>query len=107
MYMFLCGVVKSHHAATAPRPSTASTIPLCSSQRKPVVVSFPQTQSHQLLVYPVVYFWPKRANDVFAGRCSLPKFLRFQIQVPVLPRPDRFVKGVLKSDEIVKRSSAV
>jgi len=79
----------------------------CAPQRKPIVIRFPQTQAHQLLIHTIINFRPKRAHDVLAGRRCAAKIFRFQIQMTILPRFQRFMNRVIQRNEIIKRSSTL
>src|SRR5947207_1426373 len=81
--------------------------PLQSSQRKAIVLGFPQTQSHQLLVHLAVDLRPKRTDNVFASGRNFLKVLRFKIEMSILPGFNRFAQRVSKCDEIVKRSASL
>src|SRR2546421_8866292 len=80
--------------------------PLQSSQRKAIVLRFPQTQSHQPLVHLAVDLRPKRTDNVFASGRNFSKVLRLQIKMSILPRFNRFVQRFSESNEVVKRTAA-
>jgi len=63
-------------------PSNASSSPQC----KPVIGRFPQTQSHHSSIKTIINLWPKRADDIFPCRRRASKIVRFQIEMPILPR---------------------
>src|SRR2546426_6512175 len=46
--------------------------------------SFPQSQSHELLIHAAVDLRPKCVHDVFAGRRNFPKILGLQIKMSIL-----------------------
>src|SRR5437879_13070447 len=81
--------------------------PLQSSQRKPIVGCFPQTQPHQLMIEAIVDLRPECAHNVFTGRRQFAKIVDIEVEVSILPGPQRFFDGAYERQEIVERATSL
>src|SRR5207302_7531922 len=82
-------------------------VTLSSSKRKTIVLCFPQTQSHELLLYAMVDLRPERPHDVLAGGRNFSEIFRFKIKMSIFPRLDRFIQRIRETDKIVKRPASL
>ena len=80
--------------------------PLQSSQRKAIVLGFPQPQTHELVVQAIVDLRPECADNVFASGRNFLKVLRFKVEMSILPGFNRFVQRFSERNEVVKRTAA-
>src|SRR5712691_1678241 len=79
--------------------------PLQSSQRKPIVGCFPQTQPHQLMIEAIVDLRPECAHNVFTGRRHFAKIVDIEVEMSILPGPQRFFDGAFERRKIVERAA--
>src|SRR5213083_745941 len=75
-------------------------------QRKSIIRGFPQTQSHELLIDATVDLWPKGPHNIFTRRGNIPKIVRLQIEMSILPGLKRLFDRFSKGAKIIKRSTA-
>ena len=75
------------------------------AEREAIVRRLPEAQAGQAIVQPRIKLRPQNANDVFAGRRGCAKFLRLDIEVLVLPRPERSFDAMEQRAKTVKRSA--